>query len=135
MGKSEREVVSELGSHEITRVWALAAALADGADPDALLAAFGDALSLYLAVVEKLEDGELAGEDEDTNRVYPIEYERGDKEVLRIYSVEKEPEVADLSPGVLLPVKAPKADKADKADKAGKPGKGAKEDKKGGKKK
>ena len=132
MAKSEREVVSELGSHEITRVWALAAALADGADPDALLAAFGDALSLYLAVVEKLEDGELAGEDEDTNKVYPIEYERGEKEILRIYSVDKEPEVADLSPGVLLPVKAPKAEKAEKAAKSGK---GGKDEKKGGKKK
>jgi hypothetical protein len=132
VAKSEREVVSELGSHEITRVWALAAALADGADPDALLAAFGDALSLYLAVVEKLEDGELAGEDEDTNKVYPIEYERGEKEILRIYSVDKEPEVADLSPGVLLPVKAPKAEKAEKAAKSGK---GGKDEKKGGKKK
>lgn len=91
----EREVVAELGSHDITRVWALAAALADGADAEALLGAFGEALSLYMAVVEKLENGELAGEDEETNRIYPIELERdGGRETLRILSVEREPEPA-----------------------------------------
>lgn len=132
MSKSEREVISELGSHEITRVWALAAALADGADPEAMLAAFGDALSLYLAVVEKLEDGELAGEDEETNRIYPIEYERGENEVLRILSVEKEEETPNLAAGVLTPAKAPKAEKGDKGGKAAKSGK---DEKKGGKKK